>query len=101
MQLWWCACFFFFFSSRRRHTRCSRDWSSDVCSSDLGPPDRDGFTVLEKPVWRRRLLGPEEEAQLGLLAFLQVGLVESGYTEGGLELIFDVPVCGDVVESAE
>src|SRR2546422_1120810 len=33
-------CTFFFFSSRRRHTRCSRDWSSDVCSSDLGeaPP---------------------------------------------------------------
>src|SRR5205809_3778008 len=25
----------FFFSSTRRHTRCSRDWSSDVCSSDL------------------------------------------------------------------
>src|SRR5690606_39534532 len=29
---------FFFFSSRRRHTRFSRDWSSDVCSSDLGEP---------------------------------------------------------------
>src|SRR5258707_7847052 len=28
--------FFFFFSSRRRHTRYWRDWSSDVCSSDLG-----------------------------------------------------------------
>src|SRR5690606_40393202 len=27
--------FLFFFSSRRRHTRFSRDWSSDVCSSDL------------------------------------------------------------------
>src|SRR5207302_3963973 len=27
--------FYFFFSSRRRHTRFSRDWSSDVCSSDL------------------------------------------------------------------
>src|SRR5207245_9057890 len=26
---------FFFFTSRRRHTRCYRDWSSDVCSSDL------------------------------------------------------------------
>src|SRR5262245_64875672 len=26
----------FFFSSRRRHTRCLSDWSSDVCSSDLG-----------------------------------------------------------------
>src|SRR5690554_8158757 len=31
-----CTLFFcFFFSSRRRHTRCGRDWSSDVCSSDL------------------------------------------------------------------
>src|SRR5690625_7817440 len=39
--------FFFFFSSRRRHTRWPRDWSSDVCSSDLGqlagvPPGRVG-----------------------------------------------------------
>src|SRR5690606_39693007 len=31
----------FFFSSRRRHTRFSRDWSSDVCSSDL----RDGKLI--------------------------------------------------------
>src|SRR5690349_22639559 len=30
-----CGFFFFFFSSRRRHTRSLRDWSSDVCSSDL------------------------------------------------------------------
>src|SRR5690606_37879009 len=30
---------FFFFSSRRRHTRFSRDWSSDVCSSDLTVAD--------------------------------------------------------------
>src|SRR3712207_6453326 len=29
------SCYFFFFSSRRRHTRYWRDWSSDVCSSDL------------------------------------------------------------------
>src|SRR5207247_7148641 len=36
-----CCCllfFFFFFSSRRRHTRSTRDWSSDVCSSDLPRP---------------------------------------------------------------
>src|SRR5690349_22700690 len=37
---YWLFCcvflFFFFFSSRRRHTRSLRDWSSDVCSSDLG-----------------------------------------------------------------
>src|SRR2546422_4039993 len=32
-------CRVFFFSSRRRHTRCSRDWSSDVCSSDLKSVD--------------------------------------------------------------
>src|SRR5256884_1639499 len=31
----------FFFASRRRHTRCSRDWSSDVCSSDLPGPEHD------------------------------------------------------------
>src|SRR5207253_6894109 len=31
---------FFFFSSRRRHTRWPRDWSSDVCSSDLPIPER-------------------------------------------------------------
>src|SRR5215467_5725821 len=30
--------YFFFFSSRRRHTRLQGDWSSDVCSSDLGHP---------------------------------------------------------------
>src|SRR5699024_11467317 len=29
--------YIFFFSSRRRHTRSKRDWSSDVCSSDLLP----------------------------------------------------------------
>src|SRR5438445_7216152 len=32
--------FSFFFSSRRRHTRYWRDWSSDVCSSDLGADPR-------------------------------------------------------------
>src|SRR6266536_2340146 len=38
--------FFFFFSSRRRHTRSTRDWSSDVCSSDLrGHAQRDGHQV--------------------------------------------------------
>src|SRR2546422_3584775 len=44
--------FFFFFSSRRRHTRCSRDWSSDVCSSDLTELERH---VLDAPRlgWRR------------------------------------------------
>src|SRR5690349_14415538 len=41
--------FFFFFSSRRRHTRSLRDWSSDVCSSDLTifPDAQGGLRRLE------------------------------------------------------
>src|SRR5207247_7844585 len=35
----------FFFSSRRRHTRSTRDWSSDVCSSDLPPIAGEGAGV--------------------------------------------------------
>src|SRR5207302_2911576 len=42
-----------FFSSRRRHTRFSRDWSSDVCSSDLPSPR--GWVYH-----RRRLSGGQE-----------------------------------------
>src|SRR5690606_34102268 len=36
----------FFFSSRRRHTRFSRDWSSDVCSSDLEQALRDPVLTI-------------------------------------------------------
>src|SRR5690606_40537219 len=35
-----------FFSSRRRHTRFSRDWSSDVCSSDLGLSEKELLAPL-------------------------------------------------------
>src|SRR2546429_3272001 len=38
----------FFFSSRRRHTRCSRDWSSDVCSSDLARDQLDFIRELHQ-----------------------------------------------------
>src|SRR5207249_2938704 len=38
----------FFFSSRRRHTRSKRDWSSDVCSSDLGETYDVVFDVVGK-----------------------------------------------------
>src|SRR3982751_1951435 len=50
----------FFFSSRRRHTRSDRDWSSDVCSSDLGwpggrpPAARRGAGVAAPPDRPRR-----------------------------------------------
>src|SRR2546422_2286627 len=46
---------FFFFSSRRRHTRCSRDWSSDVCSSDLS--ERRKESTIPVAFWYLSLLG--------------------------------------------
>src|SRR5260370_5418469 len=50
---------FFFFSSRRRHTRFKCDWSSDVCSSDLGDPFGDpsrGGEIEHVGVMRHALL---------------------------------------------
>src|SRR3712207_9525918 len=43
--------YFFFFSSRRRHTRYWRDWSSDVCSSDL----TDEYNSPRSKYWQRIL----------------------------------------------
>src|SRR5205809_1708468 len=51
-----CVCFFF--SSRRRHTRCSRDWSSDVCSSDLIHRD----VGVERTLDAHRFFRRQEEA---------------------------------------
>src|SRR5207249_9400080 len=65
--------FFFFFSSRRRHTRSKRDWSSDVCSSDLsrspksvfrgalslGPKNRFGGTRALPARWGARVRSEE------------------------------------------
>src|SRR5690606_40924398 len=58
----------FFLSSRRRHTRFSRDWSSDVCSSDLG-----SLTPEVEDMIRRSLLEDEEGATEPLYA--QTGMV--------------------------
>src|SRR5690606_39877249 len=47
-RFYYCACYdltLFFFSSRRRHTSFSRDWSSDVCSSDLAVIDLGGYQL--------------------------------------------------------
>src|SRR5207253_8156793 len=62
----------FFFSSRRRHTRWPRDWSSDVCSSDL-----DFYHSLLRTSWLRTLL-------LLASAFLLVNVVFAfAYAEAG------------------
>src|SRR5215212_5091417 len=76
---------FLFFSSRRRHTRCLSDWSSDVCSSDLGwmgsasrvmpivtapvelltkvPPARAGIESLLQRLVKGSTGGPDAEAR--------------------------------------
>src|SRR3712207_9031368 len=62
---------FFFFSSRRRHTRYWRDWSSDVCSSDLSRNN----VVLS----RRAVLEEErKEQRQAILERLQPGLIIEG-----------------------
>src|SRR5438067_8744422 len=53
--LWVLFCIFFFFSSRRRHTRSKRDWSSDVCSSDLRA--RQGGVAIELGLHQRTAPG--------------------------------------------
>src|SRR5262249_59333246 len=53
----------FFFSSRRRHTRLVSDWSSDVCSSDLGPSVRRPVGIPGLPPDVRRL--EQREASAG------------------------------------
>src|SRR5262245_62371486 len=77
-----CLCVFFFFSSRRRHTRCLSDWSSDVCSSDLGDVHVDGVARHELHVDDRRgvvagVLAREERVGEDRRAQLVVGMVVS------------------------
>src|SRR5699024_11390875 len=52
----------FFFSSRRRHTRSKRDWSSDVCSSDL-VMILDEATVMLDPIGRIEIMETMTELQ--------------------------------------
>src|SRR5690625_7600163 len=71
--------FFFFFSSRRRHTRWPRDWSSDVCSSDLLSGLVLGVGIVdqhvEPHVRRINAVGQDVEGDLHLevVAGVQIG----------------------------
>src|SRR5436309_6790724 len=69
---------FFFFSSRRRHTRFSRDWSSDVCSSDL-LIFLEGGLLLLFPDFMARLVhfGPLTPQASGFLRL--IGMLVSGF----------------------
>src|SRR6266496_2259948 len=78
--------YFFFFSSRRRHTRSLRDWSSDVCSSDLQEDDAvdlvhldeldlDAFAARGRQVLAD-VVGPDR--QLAVAAVDEAGELDAG-----------------------
>src|SRR5690606_25626820 len=67
----------FFFSSRRRHTRFSRDWSSDVCSSDLGAP-----AAHEAACAARRPLPPSQPSPARGGRGLRTPCVPAGHPHG-------------------
>src|SRR5690606_41030933 len=69
--------FVFFFSSRRRHTRFSRDWSSDVCSSDLVQPDGDG-NLLRRIETQADALAAGDAGAAEVAAFENGGAVAEG-----------------------
>src|SRR5690606_20738692 len=98
----WCGIMFFFFSSRRRHTRFSRDWSSDVCSSDLGLLLGQLLTnagieniILERAskdyVLSRIRAGVLEEGMAGMLDEAGAGerMRKIGLPHDGSEIAFD------------
>src|SRR5437870_13281861 len=70
--------FFFFFSSRRRHTRWPRDWSSDVCSSDLaaslGIDDLEHGLVVDTEFfpWKRPGQCPDQPNAMDFISKLEV-----------------------------
>src|SRR3712207_8517948 len=80
--MYWLCFFFFFFSSRRRHTRYWRDWSSDVCSSDLGPR---GSGVGIRPYECRA--GPREPLDVQVVADAVTGprVVDAVFFGEGLQ----------------
>src|SRR5690554_7222957 len=84
--------FFFFFSSRRRHTRCGRDWSSDVCSSDLSN------LLIEAKGNQLSLTGTDLEVELVGLVELQELIEEGEITVPGKKLL---EICRSLPDGAQ
>src|SRR5690625_7315134 len=81
-----CSCvvldrFFFFFSSRRRHTRWPRDWSSDVCSSDLGTSIIHGIAASRAGMSLPAILGRRLGRDVVGLGFSGNGKMETAVAE--------------------
>src|SRR6266700_8214475 len=74
---------FFFFSSRRRHTRFSRDWSSDVCSSDLSSMTWCIFRVIE--------LGGRVQLPGTVMLMRRLSEITAGHRAGSPRSLMDLP----------
>src|SRR5690554_6959096 len=74
----------FFFSSRSRHTSCGRDWSSDVCSSDLFPPE--SYTITYPAP------GEPQLAEQVLAAITAAGIQAQGDAKRGFDHGLFVPL---------
>src|SRR5690606_40602573 len=94
-----CFCLFFF-SSRRRHTRFSRDWSSDVCSSDLEIPaecrtvQAHSFSLPSASVTSGFVLGSVVHGLLlpvKLLTARLIGKAQCGSPTRSIELDLELP----------
>src|SRR6266700_6930948 len=81
---------FFFFSSRRRHTRFSRDWSSDVCSSDLRTAAQFMAQLIENLLMLAQLTQSElrrERVDLTRLAHASVARLKGNQPERQIEIV--------------
>src|SRR3989442_8127367 len=79
---------FFFFPSRRRHTRCGRDWSSDVCSSDLYLSQQDNTGLYDK-ISRVSAIADDNRPSAPLESYSYLGLntiVQRSHPETGITL---------------
>src|SRR6266536_5906007 len=89
---------FFFFSSRRRHTRSTRDWSSDVCSSDLHEVDRG--TLLETVARVSRSASRDESRPVltGVLVHFEPGKLVMAATDSYRLSVKETSLEGSVPE---
>src|SRR3712207_8715428 len=78
----------FFFSSRRRHTRYWRDWSSDVCSSDLGN------------VWKVLVEAGQKVEEGQLVTIIEAMKMENEITAHKAGVIAELPIKEGVAVAA-
>src|SRR5690606_39985455 len=86
-----------FFSSRRRHTRFSRDWSSDVCSSDLGNDYTELIPLVRKKVRAIVCLGLDNAAIIQTFEGLVNNIVETRSMQDAVRSAYMFGRKGDTV----